>query len=190
MGLCETCFVSPSTSEFGHASPDTTRGILLTKSRPSSTASTCTLGLPVVSLCFSLISEIHSSRREMTWRIQRAKASELRGRSISEPEDRDIMARIVEKREWESKLLPKLAKTDQGRGRGAGCKGGSGRGSGRRRQQRSSSGADNSEGKSASENRQPAAAASSAAPAPAAAAAAKSTKSPRGTKKGGRGGRG
>ena len=143
-----------------------------------------------VSLCFSLLSEIHSSRREMMWKIQGAKASELRGRSIFEPEDRDIMARIVEKREWESKLLPKLAKTDQGRGRG-GRKGGRGRGGGgRRRQQRGSSGADDSEGKSASENRQPAAAASSAAPAPAAAAAAKSTKSPRGTKKGGRGGRG
>ena len=144
-----------------------------------------------VSLCFSLLSEIHSSRREMMWKIQGAKASELRGRSIFEPEDRDIMARIVEKREWESKLLPKLAKTDQGRGRGGGRKGGRGRGGGgRRRHQRGSSGADDSEGKSASENRQPAAAASSAAPAPAAAAAAKSTKSPRGTKKGGRGGRG
>ena len=143
-----------------------------------------------VSLCFSLLSEIHSSRREMMWKIQGAKASELRGRSIFEPEDRDIMARIVEKREWESKLLPKLAKTDPGRGRG-GRKGGRGRGGGgRRRHQRGSSGADDSEGKSASENRQPAAAASSAAPAPAAAAAAKSTKSPRGTKKGGRGGRG
>ena len=143
-----------------------------------------------VSLCFSLLSEIHSSRREMMRKIQGAKASELRGRSIFEPEDRDIMARIVEKREWESKLLPKLAKTDQGRGRG-GRKGGRGRGGGgRRRQQRGSSGADDSEGKSASENRQPAAAASSAAPAPAAAAAAKSTKSPRGTKKdGGSGGR-
>ena len=97
-----------------------------------------------VSLCFSLLSEIHSSRREMMWKIQGAKASELRGRSIFEPEDRDIMARIVEKREWESKLLPKLAKTDQGRGRG-GRKGGRGRGGGgRRRQQRGSSGADDS----------------------------------------------
>ena len=93
-----------------------------------------------VSLCFSLLSEIHSSRREMMWKIQGAKASELRGRSIFEPEDRDIMARIVEKREWESKLLPKLAKTDQGRGRGGGRKGGRDRGGeGRQRQQRGSS---------------------------------------------------
>ena len=144
-----------------------------------------------VSLCLSLLSEIHSSRREMIWKIQGTKVSELRGRSIFEPQDRDIMARIVKKREWESKLLPKLAKTDQGRGRGRGHKGGRGRGGGRPHRQRSSSGADDSEGKSASENRQPAAAASSAAPALAAAAAAKSTKSPRGTKKdGGRGGRG
>ena len=87
-----------------------------------------------VSLCFSLLSEIHSSRREMMWKIQGAKVSELRGRSIFEPEDRDIMARIVEKREWESKLLPKLAKTDQGRGHGAGRRGGRGRGGGSRRQ--------------------------------------------------------
>ena len=136
-----------------------------------------------------LLSEIHCFRREMTWKIQGPKASELRGRSIFEPEDRDIMARIVQKREWESKLLPKFAKTDPGSGRG-GRKGGRGRGGGRRQRQRGSSGADDSEGKTASENRQPAAAASSAAPAPAAAAAAKSTKSPRGTKKGGRGGRG
>ena len=62
-----------------------------------------------VSLCFFPPSEIHSSRREMMWKIQRAKASELRGRSIF---DQDIMVRIVEKRKWESKLLPKLAKTD------------------------------------------------------------------------------
>ena len=185
MGLCETCFVSPSTSEFVHASPDPTRGILLTKSRPSSTASRCKLGRP-----YRCVSPYSPRFTLPVWKIQGAKASELRGRSIFEPEDRDIMARIVEKREWESKLLPKLAKTDQGRGRG-GRKGGRGRGGGgRRRQQRGSSGADDSEGKSASENRQPAAAASSAAPAPAAAAAAKSTKSPRGTKKGGRGGRG
>ena len=45
-GLCETCFVSPSISEFVHVSPDPTRGILLTKSRPSSTASRCKLGRP------------------------------------------------------------------------------------------------------------------------------------------------
>ena len=83
-----------------------------------------------VSLCFSLLSEIHSSRREMMWKIQGAKASELRGRSILEPEDRDIMARIVKKREWESKLLPKLAKTDQGWGRGGARKGGGRRGGG------------------------------------------------------------
>ena len=75
-----------------------------------------------VSLCFSLLPEIHSPRREMMWKIQAAKTSELRGRSIFELEDRDIMARIVEKRE--SKHLPKLAKTDPGRGRG-----GRGRGS-------------------------------------------------------------
>ena len=123
----------------------------------------------------------------MVWKIQGAKASELRGRSIVEPEDWDIMARIVEKREWESKLLPKFAKMDPGRGCG-GHKGSRGRGGGgRRRHQRGSSGADDSEGKSASKNRQLAAAAASAAPAPAATAAAKS---PRGTKKGGRGGRG
>ena len=42
-----------------------------------------------VSLCFSLLSEIHSSRREMMWKIQGAKASELRGRWIFEPEDQE-----------------------------------------------------------------------------------------------------
>ena len=93
-----------------------------------------------VSPCFSLLSEIHSSRREMMWKIQGAKASELRGRSIFEPEERDIMACIVEKWEWESKLLPKLAKTDQGRDRGGGRKGSKGRrGGGKRQRQRSSS---------------------------------------------------
>ena len=120
MGLCETCFVSPSTSKFVHASPDPTQGTLLTKSRPSSTASRCKLGL------------LYRCVSQMMWNIQGAKASELRRRSIFEPEDRDIMARIVEKREWESKLLPELAKTDQGRGHGAGRRGGRGRGGGKR----------------------------------------------------------
>ena len=87
---------------------------------------------PTVSLCFSLLSEIHSSRREMIWKIQGANASELRGQSIVEPYDRGIMARIVEKREWEWKLLPKLAKTDQGRSRGGASKGGGRHGGGKR----------------------------------------------------------
>ena len=66
-----------------------------------------------VSLCFSLLSEIHSSRREMMSKIQGAKASELRGRSIFEPEDQDIMARIVEKQEWESNLLQSSSDRDE-----------------------------------------------------------------------------
>ena len=139
------------------------------------------------SLSFSLLSEIHTLRRDLMWKVSGAKPSELRGNTLFEPSDRDLMSRIVEQREWEAKMLPKLAPpTGRGRTRGrAGRRGARARG-GRRYGNDRSSGAGDSEGRQGSENRPPAADASSASAAPAAASAARSAKSPGGPKGKGR----
>ena len=83
------------------------------------------------SLSFSLLSEIHASRRKIMWEVTGAKSHELRDHSLWSPEDAETLHRIVDNRSWQRSMLPKIAKPtgDGGKGRGKACKQ---RGKGRR----------------------------------------------------------
>ena len=81
----------------------------------------------VAVLSFSLLSEVQASRRKLMWEVTGAKAHELRGDSLWSPEDAETLHRIVDHRDWQAKMLPKIAKPPGTRGKG----GRSGRGKGR-----------------------------------------------------------
>jgi hypothetical protein len=83
------------------------------------------------SLSFSLLSEIHSSRRKLMWEVTGAKAHELRDNSLWNPEDAETLHRIVDHRDWQARMLPKIAKPQNPRARGRG-RGKAGRGRGGR----------------------------------------------------------
>ena len=44
------------------------------------------------------------------WEVTGAKAHELRGESLWSPEDAETLHRIVDHRDWQAKMLPKIAK--------------------------------------------------------------------------------
>ena len=77
-------------------------------------------------LSFSLLSEIQASRRKLMWEVTGAKAHELRGDSLWSPEDAETLHRIVDHRDWQARMLPKIAKPPGTRSRG-GNKGRGGR---------------------------------------------------------------
>ena len=83
------------------------------------------------SLSFSLLSEIHSSRRKLMWEVTGAKAHELRNNSLWNPEDAETLHRIVDHRHWQARVLPKIVKPQNPRARGRG-RGKAGRGRGGR----------------------------------------------------------
>ena len=62
------------------------------------------------------------------WEVTGAKAHELRDSSLWNPEDAETLLRIVDHRDWQARMLPKIAKPQNSRasGRGRG-KAGSGR---------------------------------------------------------------
>ena len=101
-------------------------------------------------LAFSLLSEIQASRRKLMWEVTGAKAHELRGESLWSLEDAATLHRIVDHRDWQAKMLPKIAKPSGGRGRGN--RTGRGKGRGGRRTGTRPSGGRSSEGQSASES--------------------------------------
>ena len=74
----------------------------------------------VSSLSFSLLSEIHASRRKIVWEVTGAKSHELCDHSLWSPEDAETLHRIVDHRSWQRSMLPKIAKPtgDVGKGRG------------------------------------------------------------------------
>ena len=83
----------------------------------------------VAVLSFSLLSEVQASRRKLMWEVTGAKAHELRGDSLWSPEDAETLHRIVNHRDWQARMLPKIAKPSgnrskgsrTGRGRGRSC---------------------------------------------------------------------
>ena len=97
-------------------------------------------------LAFSLLSEIQASRRKLMWEVTGVKAHELRGESLWSPEDAATLHRIVDHRDWQARMLPKITKPPGTRGKG----GRTGRG-GRRNDTRFS-GSRSSEGQTASES--------------------------------------
>ena len=101
-------------------------------------------------LSFSLLSEIQASRRKLMWEVTGAKAHELRGESLWSPEDAATLLRIVDHRDWQARMLPKIAKPSGGRGRGN--RTGRGRGRGGRRNDTRPSGGRSSEGRKDSES--------------------------------------
>ena len=101
-------------------------------------------------LSFSLLSEIQASRRKLMWEVTGAKAHELKGESLWSPEDAATVHRIVDHRDWQAKMLPKIAKPSGTRGKGGWT--GRGRGRGGRRNDTRPSGGRSSEGRSASES--------------------------------------
>ena len=84
------------------------------------------------------------------WEVTGAKAHELKGESLWTPEDAETLHRIVDHRDWQAKMLPKIAKPPGGRGRGNRTGRGTGRGS--RRNDTRPSGGRSSEGQPASES--------------------------------------
>ena len=111
-------------------------------------------------LSFSLLSEIQASRRKLMWEVTGAKTHELGGVSLWTPDDAATLHRIVDHRDWQAKMLPKIAKPSGGRGRGN--RTGRGRVRGGRRNDTRPSGGRSSEGQSASESSTQAADAASA----------------------------
>ena len=101
-------------------------------------------------LSFPLLSEIQASRRKLMWEVTGAKAHELRGESLWSPEDAETLHRIVDHRDWQAKMLPKIAKPSGNRGKGG--RTGRGRGRGGRRNDTRFSGSRSSEGQTASES--------------------------------------
>ena len=79
------------------------------------------------SLSFSLLSEIHSSRRKLMWEVTGAKDHELRDNSLWNPEDAENLHRIVDHRDWQARMLPEIAKPQNPRARGRGGRDGGGR---------------------------------------------------------------
>jgi hypothetical protein len=69
-------------------------------------------------LSFSLLSEIQASRRKLMWEVTGAKTHELGGVSLWTPDDAATLHRIVDHRDWQAKMLPRIAKPSGGRGRG------------------------------------------------------------------------
>ena len=68
-------------------------------------------------LSFSLLAEIQASRRKLIWEVTGAKAHELRGESLWSPEDAETLHRIVDHRDWQTRMLPKIAKPSGTRGK-------------------------------------------------------------------------
>jgi hypothetical protein len=101
-------------------------------------------------LAFSLLSEIQAARRKLMWEVTGAKAHELGGVSLWTPDDAATLHRIVDHRDWQAKMLPKIAKPSGGRGRGN--RTGRGRGRGGRRNDTRPSGGRSSEGRKDSES--------------------------------------
>ena len=99
---------------------------------------------------FSLLPEIQASRRKLMWEVTGAKAHELRGESLWSPEDAATLHRIVDHRDWQAKMLPKIAKPSGSRGRGN--RTGRGKGRGSRRNDTCPSGGRSSKGQTASES--------------------------------------
>jgi hypothetical protein len=54
------------------------------------------------------------------WEVTGAKAHELRDNSLWNPEDAETLHRIVDHRDWQARMLPKIAKQPRARGRGRG----------------------------------------------------------------------
>jgi hypothetical protein len=133
------------------------------------------------SLSFSLLSEIHASRRKIMWEVTGAKSHELRDHSLWSSEDAETLHRIVDHRSWQRSMLPKIAKPtgDGGKGRG---KAGKQRGKGRRGDNRPS-GTRPSDGRNGTDPGTPAAEAA----APAEKSAKKHTPSKTGAKGSGKG---
>ena len=65
------------------------------------------------------------------WEVTGAKAHELRDNSLWNPEDAETLHRIVDHRDWQARMLPKIAKPQNSRARGRG-RGKAGRGRGGR----------------------------------------------------------
>ena len=65
------------------------------------------------------------------WEVTGAKAHELRDNSLWNPEDAETLHRIVDHRDWQARMLPKIAKPPNPRARGRG-RGKAGRGRGGR----------------------------------------------------------
>ena len=126
-------------------------------------------------LSFSLLSEVQACRRKLMWKVTGAKAHELRGDSLWSPEDAETLHRIVDHRDWQARMLPKIAKPPGTRGKG----GRAGRG-GRRTDTRFS-GSRSSEGRKDSDSSTQAA---DAAPAGSSNSANKATPRKTGPKKG------
>ena len=101
-------------------------------------------------LAFSLLSEIQAARRKLMWEVTGAKAHELGGVSLWTPDDAATLHRIVDHRDWQAKMLPRIAKPSGGRGRGN--RTGRGRGRGGRRNDTRPSGGRSSEGRKDSES--------------------------------------
>ena len=101
-------------------------------------------------LSFLLLSEIQASRRKLMWEVTGAKTHELGGVSLWTPDDAATLHRIVDHRDWQAKMLPKIAKPSGGRGRGNRTSRGRARG-GRRNDTRPSGGR-SSDGQSASQS--------------------------------------
>ena len=104
----------------------------------------------VAVLSFSLLSEIQASRRKLMWEVTGAKSHELGGVSLWTPDDAATLHRIVDHRDWQAKMLPKIAKPSGGRGRGN--RTGRGKGRGGRRNDTRPSGGRSSEGRKDSES--------------------------------------
>ena len=101
-------------------------------------------------LSFSLLSEIQASRRKLMWEVTGAKAHELRGDPLWSPEDAATLHRIVDHRDWQAKMLPKIAKPPGSRGKGG--RSGRGKGCGGRRTDTRFSGSRSSEGRKDSDS--------------------------------------
>ena len=101
-------------------------------------------------LSFSLLSEIQASRRKLMWEVTGAKSHELGGLSLWTPDDAATLHRIVDHRDWQAKMLPKIAKPPGTRGKGGRTSRGKGRGGRRNDTRFSRSGS--SEGQKASES--------------------------------------
>ena len=62
------------------------------------------------------------------WEVTGAKSHELGGVSLWTPDDAATLHRIVDHRDWQAKMLPRIAKPSGGRGRGNRTGRGKGRG--------------------------------------------------------------
>ena len=128
-------------SSSSSAAVDSLRGELITLKIEARTVSV---------LAFSLLSEIQAARRKLMWEVTGAKAHELGGVSLWTPDDAATLHRIVDHRDWQAKMLPKIAKPSGGRARGNRTSRGRARG-GRRNDTRPSGGR-SSEGRKDSES--------------------------------------